>query len=80
MEQKIGAADRGLSFYKMGGEPGDGDAGLLITVLSFRRQRQKNLCEFKALLLYRTKFQNSLQRYKEKPCLKTPKKQTNKQK
>lgn len=36
------------------GEPGDGGAGLLIPVLSLRRQRQKNLCEFKALVVYRT--------------------------
>jgi hypothetical protein len=39
-------------------------------ILAFRRQRQEDLCEFKASLVYTSKFQDS-QSCTVKPCLQT---------
>ena len=74
MEQNVGAADRRLSFYKMHGEPGDGGAGLLIPILSLRRQRQENLCGFKALVVYRTSSRIGSKATKRNHVSKHPKK------
>ena len=49
----------------------------LIPVL--RRQRQANLCEFEASLVYKSKFQDRLQSF-EKPCFKKPKKKKEQEK
>jgi hypothetical protein len=41
-------------------------------ITAFRRQRQENLCEFKASLVYiDNEFQNR-QRYTMRPCLEPP--------
>jgi hypothetical protein len=47
-------------------------------VVVLGRQRQMDLCEFEASLVYIIKFQDS-HGYEEKPCLKQTNKQTNTQ-